>query len=73
MQLQYFKQISLHVSNTRRDYITLAEDNLAVNVDKDLVNENDMAVDAVADKNLSNENDESSTEHSDKYKADDLS
>jgi len=31
-----------------------------------------MAVDAVADKNLSNENDESSTEYSNKYKANDL-
>ena len=39
-------------------YIALDEDDLAVNMDKDLVNKYNMAVIAVVDKDLNNEDDE---------------
>jgi len=39
-------------------YITLDEDDIVVNVDKDLVNKYDMAVNAVVDKDLNNKDDE---------------
>ena len=39
-------------------YITLDEDDIVVNVDKDLVNKYDIAVNAVANKDLNNKDNE---------------